>query len=129
MPALTPPSIVRPFARYAHGVRVAGGTDLIFVSGQLGKAVDGTVPPSAEAQAAICFANITAILAEAEADPSHIVKLTAFVTDRAHMAGYMAARDAWFGASPPAYASTLLIVAGFTLPEFLVEVEAIAAIP
>jgi enamine deaminase RidA (YjgF/YER057c/UK114 family) len=43
------------------------------------------------------------------------------------MAGYMAARDAWVAdlASPPA--STLMIVSGFTRPEFVVEVEIIAA--
>jgi enamine deaminase RidA (YjgF/YER057c/UK114 family) len=41
------------------------------------------------------------------------------------MAGYMKVRDRHVGNPPPA--STLMIVAGFTRPEFLVEVEAIAA--
>ena len=47
------------------------------------------------------------------------------VTDRAHMAGYMAVRDHYVAQPPPA--STLVIVTGFTRPEFKVEVEAIAA--
>ena len=51
----------------------------------------------------------------------------AYVTDRAHMAGYMASRDRHVGRPPPA--STLMIVAGFTRPEFKVEVEVIAAGP
>jgi enamine deaminase RidA (YjgF/YER057c/UK114 family) len=41
------------------------------------------------------------------------------------MAGYMAVRDRMAGTPPPA--STLMIVSGFTRPEFLVEVEVVAA--
>jgi enamine deaminase RidA (YjgF/YER057c/UK114 family) len=36
-------------------------------------------------------------------------------------------RDRYVGDPPPA--STLLVVSGFTRPEFLVEVEVIAAVP
>ncbi len=45
------------------------------------------------------------------------------------MAGYMAARDAWLTGTARLPASTLVIVAGFTRPEFLVEVEVTAAAP
>ena len=47
------------------------------------------------------------------------------MTDRAHMAPYMAVRDRFVALPPPA--STLMIVSGFTRSEFKVEVEAIAA--
>ena len=53
----------------------------------------------------------------------------AFVTARDHMAGYMAARDAWLADVTRLPASTLVIVSGFTRPEFLVEVEVTAAAP
>jgi 2-iminobutanoate/2-iminopropanoate deaminase len=49
----------------------------------------------------------------------------AYVTDRAHMQGYMRSLDRQFPGTPPA--STLMIVTGFTMPEFLVEIEAVAA--
>jgi 2-iminobutanoate/2-iminopropanoate deaminase len=39
----------------------------------------------------------------------------------------MRVRDRYIGDPPPA--STLMIVSGFARPEFLVEVEAIAAAP
>ena len=39
----------------------------------------------------------------------------------------MRARDRHVGDTPPA--STLVIVSGFTRPEFVVEIEAIAAAP
>jgi enamine deaminase RidA (YjgF/YER057c/UK114 family) len=54
-----------------------------------------------------------------------IVRINAYVTDRGHMAPYMAVRDRYVTLPPPA--STLMIVSGFTRPEFKVEVEAIAA--
>lgn len=124
--SLLPASISPPFARYAHGV----ATDtLVLTSGQLPLARDGSVPEGAQAQAALCFANIDAILAEAGSDKSHVLRINAYVTDRAHMAGYMAARDAWLAEAGVLPASTLMIVTGFTRPEFLVEVEVTALRP
>jgi len=124
---LTPPSIARPFARYSHGVEVPAGHRLVVCSGQLGIAADGAIPEDARAQADLCFANIAAILAEAGMTLSDIVRVNAYVTDRAHMKGYMESRDAHVGSPPPA--STLMIVQGFTLPEFKVEIEVLAAAP
>ena len=122
---LSPPTLHPPFARYAHGVAVPPGARLAFCSGQLGIAADGTVPEGAEDQAALCFANIAAILAEAGMGLGDLVRVNAYVTAREHMAGYMRARDRAVASAPPA--STLMIVGGFTRPEFLVEVEAVAA--
>lgn len=124
---LTPADIAPPFAAYSHGLRLEPGHALVVASGQLGLGADGTVPGDAREQAAICFNNLDAILREGGMDRGDVVHLKAFVTDRAHMAGYMAARDAWLGAPAAPPTSTLVIVSGFTRPEFLVEVEAIAA--
>ena len=129
MKELTPEDIAPPFARYAHGVDVPAGHRLIMTSGQLGLAADGTVPESVEAQARICFANIEAILRAAGAGREEVVRINAYVTDRAYMAGYMAARDAWLASVTRLPASTLVIVSGFTRPEFRVEVEVTAAVP
>ncbi len=96
-------------------------------SGQLGVAMNEVIPADIEAQAALCFDNIAAILGEAGLTLADIVRINAYVTAREHMAGYMAVRDRYVGEPPPA--STLMIVTGFTRPEFLVEVEAIAAGP
>ena len=45
------------------------------------------------------------------------------------MADYMAVRDRLVADLPVKPASTLMIVSGFTRPEFLVEVEATALLP
>ena len=128
---LTPPTLRPPFARYAHGVEVPAGQRLVVVSGQVGIAADDTIPDGAEAQAHLCFAAGAAILGDADMGPGDVIRINAFVTDRAHMAGYMAARDRWLAARPDDAlpASTLVIVSGFTRPEFVVEVEVTAAAP
>lgn len=128
MKPLNPPGIAPPFAAYSHGVE-AQVQRLVMTSGQLGLAADGTVPDGAEAQAALCFDNIDAILAEAGLDRGHVLRLNAYVTDRSHMAGYMRARDAYLAGLQRLPASTLVIVSGFTRPEFVVEIEAIAGVP
>lgn len=125
MRRLTPETIHPPFAKYAHGIEVPAGARLIFCSGQLGIGRDGVIPEGVMAQTELCFAAIRAILAEGGMSFDDVVRINAFVTDRAHLGGYMAARDRAFGSLPPA--STLMIVAGFARPEFLVEVEAVAA--
>ena len=83
------------------------------------------MPENAQDQAVLCFEAIGACLAAAAMSFADVVRLNAYVTDRAHMGAYMAVRDRYVGATPPA--STLIIVAGFTRPEFKVEVEALAA--
>ncbi|MDM7930534.1 RidA family protein [Tabrizicola sp.] len=127
MRMLTPPTIAPPFAAYAHGVEVPAGARLVMTSGQLALAADGSVPQGVMAQARLCFDNCAAILAEAGMGPQDVIRINAFVTDRAHMPGYMAARDAWLTGVTRLPASTLVIVSGFTRPEFLVEVEVTAA--
>ena len=129
MKALTPASLPAPLARYAHGVEIPPGWRVVRTSGQLGVAPDGRVPADARAQADLCFAAVREILADAGMGPGDVAHVTGYVTDRAHMAAYMAARDAFVGDAARLPASTLLIVAGFTRAEFLVEVEVMAAAP
>ncbi|SDB08158.1 RidA family protein [Bauldia litoralis] len=122
---ILPQTIRAPFARYSHAIEVAAGSRLLFCSGQLGMEPDDAIPPTVEGQAERCFENIRAILAEARLSMADIVRINAYVTGREHMAGYMAVRDRYTSDPPPA--STLMIVGGFTRPEFLVEVEVMAA--
>lgn len=125
--ALTPTTIRPPFAAYAHGTFVPAEAEWIFTSGQLGITTDDVIPEAPREQADLCFAAIDAILVEGGFARADTVRINAFVTDRAHMQGYMAARDAWCAGLPRLPASTLVIVSGFTRPEFKVEVEVTAA--
>jgi enamine deaminase RidA (YjgF/YER057c/UK114 family) len=122
---LVPKSIRAPFGRYSHAIEVPAHARWLFCSGQLGISSTDHIPDSVEDQAVICFEAIGACLAEAGMTFADIVRLNAFVTDRAYMSAYMAVRDRYVAL--PAPASTLLIVAGFTRSEFKVEIEATAA--
>ena len=124
--SLVPDSLAPPFGRYAHGVAVEAGQRLVRTSGQLALARNGTVPTGAEAQAQLIFANLDAILHDGGLTRSDVCHISAYVTAREHMAGYMAARDAWLANVPRLPASTLIIVSGFTRADFLVEIEVMA---
>jgi len=122
---LKPTQIHPPFAPYNHGILVPEGQRLVFCSGQLGISADKQVPADCVGQTRICFESIAAILAEADMTLGNIVRINAYVTGREHLPDYMAVRNALF--SEPFPASTLMIVSGFARPEFVVEVEVIAA--
>ena len=117
-----------PFARYAHGSVVEPHSQLVFTSGTLGIHKDGSIPASAEDQARTALGNVLEILRAAGANEKNVVRINAFVSHRDHLPAYMKARDETMGGVPPT-ASTLMVVSGFARPEFLVEVEAIAAVP
>jgi enamine deaminase RidA (YjgF/YER057c/UK114 family) len=121
----TPASIHPPFSNYAHAVEVPPGARLVFCSGQLGIAADAVIPDDIGAQTALCFDNISAVLGSAGMDLADIVRINAFVTDRAFLPEYMAVRNALFPEGAPA--STLMIVSGFAREIFKVEIEVIAA--
>jgi enamine deaminase RidA (YjgF/YER057c/UK114 family) len=121
---LNPVSIRSPFANYSHAVEVTTPGRMVFASGQLGVSPDDTIPEDAEAQAVLCFENIKAILAEAGMTLAEVVRFTAYVTDRAYFPVYGAVRSRYVAGN--AFASTLVIVSGFTRPEFKVEIEVTA---
>jgi 2-iminobutanoate/2-iminopropanoate deaminase len=123
--AFNPPSIRRPFGNYNHGLLVPPGASLLFTSGQLGIGVDDTVPDDVTAQAELCFKAIDAILEEAGMTFADVIRISGFVTKREDFPAYMAVRDRY--TLDPKPVSTLIIVGGFTRPEFLVEVEVTAA--
>ncbi|WP_316196071.1 MULTISPECIES: RidA family protein [unclassified Bradyrhizobium] len=127
MRALSPSSIRPPLANYSHGIAVPAGNRLVITAGQLGIAVDESIPEDSEAQADICFANIAAILAEDGMTMSDVVRLSVYVTGREHMQGYRRSRDRQFPGTPPT--TTLIVVAGLVRPEFVIEIEAIAVAP
>lgn len=124
---LTPPDIHPPFAPYSHGVSVPAGQQLVFVSGQLGIDAAGVVPVDCAGQAHICFDNIAAVLREAGLGLQHVVRINAYVSGREHLPAYMGVRNTLF--AEPLPASTLMIVSGFARPEFVVEIEVVAAGP
>ena len=127
MKHITPPGIRAPFARYSYGVEIPPGHRILVCSGQLGISAADQVPPTIEEQTHLCFRNVGVVLEAVGFAFSDVVRINAFVVSREHLKGYMSVRDLYIADPPPA--STLMIVSGFSRPEFLVEVEVIAAAP
>ena len=124
---LNPPTVHAPGGAYSHSAVVPAGTELIFLSGQVGVRPDGSLPSSISAQADQVFANISSLLASHELDASALVKLTMFVVAGQDIQAVRAARAKFLGAHRPA--STAVFVAQLADPAWHVEVEAFAAKP
>jgi len=116
-----PPSVREP-AGYTHAIEISGASRRLIISGQVGIALDGSVPTSGDGQIAQAFANLRAVLTANGMAVENIVKTTVFLTDRDLLAAFRSARGAVFGEHAPA--STLLFVAGLADPRFVVEIEA-----
>jgi enamine deaminase RidA (YjgF/YER057c/UK114 family) len=123
--SITPASIRAPLARYSHAVEVTAPTRFLFASGQLGVSKDDAIPEGIEEQAVLCFENIKAILSAAGMAFADVVRFSAYVTDRAYFPIYGMVRSRYVEGD--AFCSTLVIVSGFTRPEFKIEVEVTAA--
>jgi reactive intermediate/imine deaminase len=113
-----------PVSHYCHVVRAG---NLIWVSGALGVAADGSVPDDAALQMELALASIDACLTAAGAGPANVVKVNVYLTDINDRAKVNPARQRYFGDHRPA--STLVGVTALVLPNAKVEIEATAVLP
>ncbi len=119
------PSAVPTSPFYSQGAEVRGAERLLFVSGQVGVDSEGAVKDGVEEQSRQAAANLGAVLAEAGMSVDDLAKLTIYLTDPAHVPGFMAGAGGALPTPPPA--TTMLLVHQLASPELLVEIEAVAA--
>lgn len=125
-PSFSNPSCVHaPLGLYSHTVSVSEGTELLFISGQLGVRPDGTTPFTIAEQADQVFSNIVALLQSHGLGPTDLIKLTTFMVAGQDGDAVRAARLKHLGSHRPA--STAVFVSELVDPAWFVEVEAIAA--
>lgn len=122
---INPDALPKPFG-YTHVVE-ARGPRTVYISGQVGMTVDGTLVSATdfEVQACQAFTNVQRALESAGLSFSHVVKLGLFVLDVSHLAVLRRVRDEFVNLEQPP-ASTLIQVAAFFRPDVLMEVDAIA---
>lgn len=127
---LNPPELGTP-PGYSQIVDVSGGR-LVFIAGQAASDRDGNVVGKNDfsLQAEQAFRNLATALAAAGGTAASLVKLTVFLRDMGNLAAYRKARDRFFATvTPPAApAVTLVEVSRLYGADFLIEIEAIAAI-
>ncbi|WP_161974581.1 RidA family protein [Piscinibacter terrae] len=120
-----PATVHPPLGLYTHTVTVPEGTQLLYLSGQLGVRPDGSTPPTIAEQADQVFSNIVTLLDAHGLQPTDIIKLTTFIVAGQDSDAVRAARLKHLGAHRPA--STAVFVSGLMDPVWHVEVEAVAA--
>jgi enamine deaminase RidA (YjgF/YER057c/UK114 family) len=115
-------------ASYSLGIAAPAGR-LIFISGTIAADDKGRViaPGDLEKQARFIFQKIAALLAEAGASLSNVVKITAFVTDMSQYQRFAKVRQEVFAPGPYPTSATVL-VAGLVAEGLVVEIEAIAVV-
>jgi enamine deaminase RidA (YjgF/YER057c/UK114 family) len=127
---LNPPELGSP-PGYSQIVDVRASR-IIFIAGQTALDRDGALVGKGDfaAQADQVFRNLSAALQSVACTASNLVKLTVFVRDMGQLSSYREARNRFFATvTPPAApAITLVEVSRLYGPDFLIEIEAIAAI-
>jgi len=129
MKILQPPGWPRPKG-YANGIAAEGR--LVVTAGIIGwDEAERIVAPDLCGQLRQALANTRAILAEADAGPEHIVRMTWYVVDldayRARLAEIGAIYREAMGRNFPAMA--VVGVTGLVEPAALVEIETTAVVP
>lgn len=128
----TNPKTLRPvpstFAGiYTHSTQLETPSRLVAMSGQIGVAMDGSVPPGFADQCAIAMDHVEALLQANTLHLSDILRLTYYLTRSSDLAELTRLRqERWHTSTPPAI--TTLVVAGLATPELLVEIEVLAGI-
>jgi enamine deaminase RidA (YjgF/YER057c/UK114 family) len=127
---INPPELGEP-PGYSQIVEVRSGR-LYFIAGQAALDATGNVVGRGDfpAQAEQVFRNLGIALTAVGATAAHLVKLTVFLRDMGDLAAYRMARNRFFATvTPPAApAVTLVEVSRLYGSDFLIEIEAVAAI-
>jgi enamine deaminase RidA (YjgF/YER057c/UK114 family) len=120
--ARNPETVHTPLGRYVHQIEVTGESRLLFLSGQIGIALDGTVPTDPIEQLGLALENVVRNLEAAGFETTDLVKLTTYVVGEMDAAGRRAQLDRVLG--PHVTTSTLVYVAALASPDYKVEVDA-----
>jgi 2-iminobutanoate/2-iminopropanoate deaminase len=114
-------------ANYKMATRQEGG-QLLYISGQVARDTEGNVVGKGDmrAQARQVFQNLRQVLQAAGGDLKDLMKITTYITNIEDFPALAEVRSAVFQGELPA--STLIVVKGLFNPDFLIEVEGVAAI-
>ena len=113
---------------YSQGMRVTGAQTVLFLSGQVAYDKDGGTLHVGDfkGQAREAFRAIKSLVESAGGTMASIVKINTYVTDIRYRPDLAPVRQEFFGGKSPA--STLVEVSALAHPDWLIEIEAIAAI-
>ena len=109
---------------YVHALEVRRPERFLYVAGTMGLRADGSAPKTLDEQLELIWSNIRTILAGAGMTLDNVVSLTSYLRDAAYAEANAAARVRALGGR---LIPTTAIVAQTLSPDWLVEIEVIAA--
>ncbi|PYN52508.1 MAG: hypothetical protein DMD94_22110 [Candidatus Rokuibacteriota bacterium] len=117
----------KPVANYKMATRMDGGR-LLYIAGQVAWDPSGHIVGKGDvrAQARQTFQNLRGVLQAAGGDLDSLMKLTTYITKIEDFPAVAEARRETFTGELPA--STLIVVKSLFHPDFLIEVEGVAAV-
>ena len=110
---------------YSDAVETGSNLRWLLTSGTPGLQMNGDLPSDIAGQAELAWKHILRMLNRAGMTVADVVKVTQYLTRAEDIPDYSKVRTRFLGEARPA--SMLLVVPQLVRPEFLVEVEIIAA--
>lgn len=117
--------VASQIGKYSDAIEVPPNTRWLYTSGTPGLALDGQLPADITGQAEIAWSHVIALLSRANMGVEDLVKVTHYLLRAEDVPAYVKVRTKFLGDARPA--SMLLIVPELVKPDFLLEIEAIAA--
>ena len=126
MRTFNPSGVAGPFGSYSQGVELeAGPVRLLFGAGQTGVDTDGRIGSGIEEQSRLAWRNIGEVLNGAGMGISDIVQLNMLLVRRGDLPTARTVREEILAGHRPA--STLMFVSGLASPDWLIEIDFVAA--
>lgn len=117
--------VAKQIGAYSDAIEVAPNARWLMTAGTPGLGLDGALPSDITGQAELAWTHIVMMLNRAGMSVHDLVKVTHYLLRAEDIPAYVKVRSKYLGDARPA--SMLLIVPGLVKPEYLLEVEAIAA--
>jgi enamine deaminase RidA (YjgF/YER057c/UK114 family) len=110
---------------YSDGVETAPNQRWLFTAGTPGMDEAGALAPDITAQAELAWGHILKMLEKAGMSVHDLVKITQYLVKPEDIPAYAKVRARVLGEARPA--SMMMVVAALPRPDFLLEIEAVAA--
>ena len=125
-----PPTLSQP-TRYSHVAEVRSDARFVYFSGQVAQDASGAVVGKGDirAQTRQVFANVQAALQAVGGDWSNVVKITSYIVGAENIEAFREVREEMLKNVNPRPASTAVVVQKLFGDEWLVEMEAVVALP
>jgi enamine deaminase RidA (YjgF/YER057c/UK114 family) len=117
--------VARQIGAYSDAIEVGPNLRWLLTSGTPGLATDGDLPKDISGQTEIAWKHVISMLERAGMTVADIVKVTQYLTRAEDIAAYGKVRTRFLGDVRPA--AMLLVIPQLVRPDFLVEVEIVAA--